>query len=111
MEAFQDKEEPTQPIDIEALQDEDLTLSRTTTRRRKSSYIGLVPLLDARCLPPGTEMHGPQGQRGYIAGTATEAGNVVFALVEGRGRERSECIVEMRPEAFSGWTTSGGVTL
>lgn len=112
MEAF--KDEDTHPIDVEQLwkdrADTEPSLPRTTTnRRRKSSYIGLLPMQDVRCLPVGTTLFGPKGEQGYLAGIRGEL--VEFALIEWDGQQRRETLLGMLPSAFSGWTSSGGIKL
>jgi hypothetical protein len=87
---------------------EEPAISRATTRRRKSSYVGLVPLKGIMDLPVGTELYGPEGQRGYIAGH-TAAGLIIFDLRSNGGRDY--VCVEAHPGSFAGWNTSGGVVL
>lgn len=111
MEAFHDVNDITQPIDLEKIEraQTEPALPRTVTRRRKSSYIGLVPMQDVRCLAVGTALYGPNGEQGYLAGIRGEL--VELALIEWNGQVRNETILGMRPEAFSGWTSSGGIKL
>lgn len=107
MDNFQGAEEDTQVVDIE-----EVAVSRTaTTRRRPSSFVGLVPNSGIMDLPPGTELFGPDGQHGYIAGHTCD-GLVIFDLrVFDHLGERIYTEVQARPSSFVGWRTSGGALL